>query len=288
LTSVRDRILDTARWASRVYSIPSSPLRPLPDFLILGAQRSGTTSLYRYLAAHPAVMPVTLGLKGAHYFDTNYMKSESWYRSHFPTAAARRARARKHQLDRVVTGEGSPYYLFHELIPERVFGLLPDARLIVLLRDPVRRAYSHHQHEVARGFEQLDFDEALRREPDRLNGEVERLREHPGYLSFNHQHFSYLARGRYLEQIRRWDSLFAKEQILILNATDFFSDPDASFRQVLRFLDLPVRSLPQYDKRNAHEYDDMSHRTRSFLVDYFKPHNEGLAQYLGRDLGWMS
>ena len=121
-----------------VYVMPTSPLRLLPDFLILGAQRCGTTSLYNYLAQHPSVGPLVLE-KGAHYFSTNYDKSLAWYRSHFPMkwrAAAERRHGRP-----FVTGEGSPYYLFHPLAAQRVAKTLPHVKLLVMLRDPVERAY---------------------------------------------------------------------------------------------------------------------------------------------------
>src|SRR5438093_4320202 len=137
-----------------VYATPTSKLRVLPDFLIIGAQRAGTTSLYRYLSRHPAVAPAVLA-KGAHYFDTAFDRGLPWYRGHFPTRmTAERIRAREGTF---ATGEGSPYYLFHPLAAERIAAALPGVKLVALLRDPVERASSHWVHEAERGFEQLSF-----------------------------------------------------------------------------------------------------------------------------------
>ncbi len=104
---------------------------------------------------------------------------------------------------------------------------LPRVKLIALLRDPVGRAYSHYQHEVARGFETLSFEEAIEAEPARLAGETERMLAEPLYNSFAHQHHSYLARGRYHEQLERWRARFDDRQLLVLSSERFFAEPGA-------------------------------------------------------------
>jgi Sulfotransferase domain len=163
-------VITAARETLTGWRMLSAGRRPLPDFLILGAQRSGTTSLYNYLAAHPLVLPAVPS-KGVHYFDKHADRSLRWYRAHFPTRAQRRRR--EHPAGSpTVTGEGSPYYLFHPHGPARAAAAVPDARLIVMLRDPVERAYSHYQQEYARGFEDAgSFEAALDLEPSRLEGE---------------------------------------------------------------------------------------------------------------------
>src|SRR5215470_4416040 len=137
--------------------------RMLPTFLIIGAQRCGTTSLFKAIAEHPAVVPPTFH-KGVHYFDINYPRGIDWYQGHFPTRfAGRRATA---GLDvPPATGESSPYYLHHPAAPARIAAALPDVKLIALLRDPVERAFSAYKHEVARGFEDQPFERALDLEP---------------------------------------------------------------------------------------------------------------------------
>jgi Sulfotransferase domain len=274
-----------AKRASRAAAMPMLALRGLPDFLIIGTQRGGTTSLYRYLQQHPAVLPAVLN-KGIHYFDTNHDKGPSWYRSHFPTSVSKAVRRRGSGADRILTGEGSPYYAFHPLAPARIAELLPNVRSIIMLRDPIARAHSHYQHEVARGFEDLSFEDALIAEEGRLAGEEARIVSDPRYYSFAHQHHSYIARGMYLEQIERWHTLFPRDQLLIIESGGFFADADASYREVLRFLDLPERSLPAYEKMNAHSYDRMSPRALALLRERYEEPNRRLAEHLGRELPW--
>lgn len=258
--------------------------RLLPDYLIIGAQRAGTTSLFKYLVQHPAVGRPFLG-KGAHFFDTNYSADLDTYRAYFPTAAYKWYVKASRRMD-AVTGEGSPYYLAHPHAPYRIAETLPDVKLIALLRDPVERAYSHYHHEVARGFEDLSFDEALEREPTRLAGEVERMRADPAYNSFAFQHHSYLSRGRYAEQLEVWYSLFPKEQILVLRSEDLFADPERTYIDVLRFLGLPALPLREYEAFNPRTYTGMSSETRRRLVDYFADPNERLYDLVGVDFGW--
>jgi hypothetical protein len=279
-----ERARQVAKRAARAWTRPTAGLRVLPDYLILGAQRAGTTSLHRYLIQHPAV-GCLLHTKGVHYFDTAYDRSLSWYRSHFPTRAYRSWLRRRHGLE-LRTGEASPYYLFHPAVPHRVARDLPEVRLIVLLRDPVQRAFSHYQHEVARGFEQLPFEQAIDREPERLVGETERLLADPAYCSFSHQHHSYLARGRYLEQLQAWRSLFPPERLLVLSSEELWTDPTTAFKRVLEFLELPAWSPPSFEVHNAHTYDAMDGRTRARLVEHFAAANRALYDDLGVDYGW--
>jgi Sulfotransferase domain len=260
--------------------------RPLPDFLILGAQRSGTTSLARYLAEHPAVRTMA-NVKGAHYFDKNYDKGIDWYRGHFPSAPYRAWLKRRTGFD-LVTGEGSPYYLLHPLVPERVAEVMPSAKLIAMLRDPIERAYSGYQHEFGRGFETLAFEDAVEAEPGRLEGERQRMIEDPAYSSFDFQHHSYLTRGLYLDQIQQWLRHFPREQLLVIGAEEFFQEPARLFAHVLEFLELPPWSLDRYEQHNARSYAPMSTAMRTRLEAYFREPNRRLFDDLGRSFAWSS
>jgi hypothetical protein len=186
----------------------------------------------------------------------------------------------------VISGEACPYYIFHPLVPERVHALLPDSRFILMLRDPVSRAYSHYQQETVRGFEHLSFEEAIQAEPDRLAGEEERMRREPGYYSFNHQHHTYLARGHYLEQIQRWHASFPPDRLLIIDSAAFFKDPDTGFSEVLRFLGLTQTSLSAYPQLNARSYGQIAPKTRELLREHFAEPNRRLEEYLGRSFSW--
>ncbi len=274
----------------KVYRAATCSIRLLPDFIIIGAQRGGTTSLYNYLAEHPCIGAASI--KEVHFFDSPHFKQGlSWYRGHFPTATEKFYAERLKKL-KFITGEASPYYLFYPHAPVRIARMLPDVKLIVMLRNPVDRAYSHYYHELAGGAEQLSsFEEAIDREDERLAGVPEKMQEDERYYSFNHRHFSYLARGIYVDQLRPWMSLFSQEQILIIKSEDFYADPAAVFKQSLAFLGL--ESLPPIGRREDifKRYNDtkpprMNMTTRKRLLEFFSPHNARLYEFLGRDFGW--
>lgn len=283
---IRAGAVSAVRSVAQVYALPTAGVRPLPSFLVIGAERAGTTSLYRYLVQHPQIMSATLHRKGAYYFATNFDKGVRWYRAHFPTELAMRARARRANVDRVISGEACPYYIFHPLVPERVHALLPDSRFILMLRDPVSRAYSHYQQETVRGSEHLSFEDAIKAEPERLAGEEERMLREPGYYSFHHQHHTYLARGLYLEQIQRWHASFPPDRLLIIDSAAFFKDPDTGFSEVLRFLGLTQKSLSAYPQLNARSYGRIAPETRERLREHFAEPNRRLEEYLGRSFSW--
>jgi hypothetical protein len=274
-----------ALWrASRAFTVATHRYRDLPDFLIVGAQRCGTTSMYTYLEHHPAVVPAVM-TKGVHYFDVNHRKGDAWYSSHFPTRRYK-AFASRRAGERVVTGESSPYYLFHPAVPARVAATIPDVRLIVMLRDPVSRAYSQYQHEKARGFETASFEDALEMEEERLAGEASRLSVDPYYYSFEHQHHSYVARGIYVEQLRRWLDVFPSSQILVVDSGNLFRETDRSYREVIAFLALRDHTLKRYPTMNAHRYPPMSDKARNFLERVFSQPNRELVDLVGRKFSW--
>jgi hypothetical protein len=275
-----------ARWSAQAYARPTAGLRLLPDYLIVGAQRAGTTSLHRYLVQHPAVRTM-LRTKGVHFFDTGYGRGIDWYASRFPTKLFAWYAARRHGVE-LITGEASPYYLFHPHVPARVAEHLPRVKVIALLRDPVQRAYSQYQHEVSRGFETLSFEEAIEAEPARLAGETQRMLAEPLYNSYSHQHHSYMARGRYDEQLARWRALFPPEQLLVVTSERFFGEPERTFRQVLDFLELPAFTPDAFEVHNAHDYRQMGAEVRQRLLDHYREPNRRLYETLGEDLGWSA
>ena len=251
-------------------SIPKTP-----DFIIIGVQKGGTTSLYNYLIQHPQIAPATQ--KEIHFFDFNFDKSPDWYCSHFPTPA---------EGEHLLAGEASPYYIFHPLVAQRIYDLFPQVKIIALLRNPVERAISHYYYYIKIQYESLSFEEAIAREPQRLKGEVEKLLSDPTYYSYEHQHHSYLARGIYADQLPAWLKLFPKEQILILKSEDLYVNPCETYNQVLKFLNLPSHQLETYEKYNATQYPPAGETVYQQLRSYFRSHNQRLAQMLDRDFGW--
>ena len=265
-------MLRNAVWT---YGRATSFARPLPAFLILGAQKAGTTALYAYLRWHPGITGPPW--KEVSYFDRHYRRGTHWYRGHFPLRAG----------DRLV-GEASPGYLFHPLAPERVRATVPDAKLIALLRDPVDRALSHYHHEVALGREPLSFEQAIEAEPERTGGEEERLGREPGYFSHTWWDYTYLARGRYAEQVERWFAVFSREQLLVVASEELAGQPDETYAKILDFLEAPEHRLDSYPRVYEQEYEAMHPETRRRLGEYFAEPNRRLYELLGRDLGWQA
>jgi hypothetical protein len=185
-----------------------------------------------------------------------------------------------------VVGEASPSYLFHPLAPERVARMLPEARLIALLRNPVDRAFSHYQHEVALGREQLTFEEALAREDERMQGELERMLADPSYFSHAWWNYTYAARGRYAEQLERWHAAFPREQVLVLLTDDLAADTAGTYRRTLEFLGVADRGLESYPRIFEREYGEMDPDTRARLEERFAESNRRLAELLARELPW--
>lgn len=276
-----------------------------PSFIIIGGQKCGTTSLYLYLTRHSNIIEAKT--KEIHFFDINFSAGLNWYQSFFSQRA---------DGQNFITGEATPYYLFHPLVPGRIYNTFPQVKLIVLLREPVKRAVSQYYHEVRLGYESLSFVEAINNEETRLAGEVVKMMENPDYHSFHHQHSSYLARGVYIEQLKRWWEFFPKKQILVLNSEEFFANPDETLKQVWQFLELPNQSSRfnldifdrmnkksffyvswlkflrdkmryfNYKSYNSGQYEPISEDLYQQLKAYFSPYNEELFTVLGKRFDW--
>ncbi|HEX6105203.1 MAG TPA: sulfotransferase domain-containing protein [Gemmatimonadales bacterium] len=275
--AVVDRVKEPLRRLRSGYRSLTAPLRGMPSLLIIGTQKGGTTSLFNYLAQHPDVLS-PLG-KEVHYFDFNYARGPRWYRGRFPYARQLR--------DGVVTLDATPYYMMHPLAPQRAAALLPDVKLIAVLRNPVDRAFSHYQHEVRGGREPLSFAEALDREAERLEGEEDRLRHEPAYYSWNHHRYAYTRRGVYVEQLRRWAEHYPRSRLMVLQSERMFRDPRAASAAVYRFLGLRPHELERYETFLPGKYDrGMPPELRERLARFFEPHNRELYRWLGEEFDW--
>lgn len=282
------------RRSLETYRLVTSPLRLLPNFIVIGTQKGGTTSLYNYLIQHPCI--ASAFAKEVHFFDNhtrahNFGKGMAWYRSHFEYSLHKSYNKIVHQQD-LITGEASPDYIFDLHAPQRISSAVPGVKLIVLLRNPVDRAYSHYLHNVRAAYdvgrETLSFEEAIAAEESRLLGEREKMLQQESYFSYNYMHYSYLARGIYTDQLKTWFNLFPREQVLVLKSEDFFAAPNIIFKQVLEFMNLPAWELTKYKSYNSREEGTarISSATRERLVDYFKQHNQELSQLLGTNFDW--
>jgi len=256
-------------------------LRSLPDFIIIGAQKAGTTSLFRYLSQHSQLLPSFE--KEVHFFDgglnsnvDNYEKGEAWYRAHFPI--------KKNQNAHSKTFEASPLYIFNPLTPKRIFDLVPEVKIIALLRNPTERAISQYFREKRKGRESLPIIEALQEEEKRL----ESVDNNKDYKNKNFRYYTYKRRGLYKQQIERFLNYFPMHQILALSSEKFFCEPDNALRQVFEFVGVDtgfkVKDLrPRAVGKNKRKVDTDVYQ---YLNDYFAPHNQALYKLLGKSYEW--
>ncbi len=290
-------VLDAGRQAFRGYGAVTAGLRPGPDFLIIGAKRGSTTSAYFQLLEHPNVLPLFPTArflpkrrdgKGPHYFDTNFHRGRRWYLGHFPSRYTR-AKAERRLQGPVVTGEASPYYLFHPLAAERAAAMLPNAKILLFLRDPVMRTYSAWKLQQRNGFETLDFEAALEAEPGRTAGEEERIIADPTYHSFAHEFQTYRAQSEYARALTRWFKYYPRDSIKVVVSEEYHAEAPAVCEDIYRFLGLPPLNASERSAApllNAAPRSPMPAGVRAELARYFAPHNADLEQLLGRSLPW--
>jgi hypothetical protein len=249
--------------------------RELPELLVIGAAKSGTSSMFFALKQHPMfAAPCT---KEINYFDIEFYRGRPWYRAHFPVRAQ----------EGMVSGDASPGYLWDPRAPRRAAELLPGAKIVALLREPIARAFSHHQHNSRRDSEPLSFEEAVDQEDARTADGLARMRADEGHVSHAARVYSYVGRSRYAEQLDRWAACFPRERMLVLRSEDFYAHPASVFRQVTDFVGIPHHEGIQFEHRNPGGYTDgLTAGARARLADLLAPHNERLARSYGAHLVW--
>ena len=244
----------------------------LPDFLIIGAQKAGTSAFYELLSQHPSVISRPGEI---HFFDVQYELGPRWYRAQFPTW----------RKSGMIVGDKSPYYLYHPLAPVRAHSLIPKAKVIALLRNPIDRAYSQYWMNLRKNQEELPFSDAVKVEKERLAGLEDAILATGITNPFSsHRLHSYLARGCYLEQIKRWQTYYPPDQMKILLYEDLRDNPEAVMREILPFLGLPEYDRFDYQVGKTNSYPPMDRTVRSELEAYFRSHNEQLELFLKRKL----
>lgn len=269
---------DTPDLLPAAHASDKPKLGVLPDFVIIGAMRCGTSRFYSLLTQHPNVERAAT--KEVHYFDrpARFEKGVEWYRRCFLVSSREDGKV-------FITGEATPNYLYDPMVPERMVQVIPEARLIVLLRNPVDRAYSHYHQAVRRSLETRSFEEAVEVEQALLvegGNEPSAHRRSPGTSHDS----NLLAKGLYADQLLRWSKYFDKQQLLVLKSEDFFKRTPDTMGLVQEFLGLPYRELDLPPPKTGDRYEPMDLSIRQRLEAYFEPHNRKLYEYLGVDFGW--
>jgi len=282
MPSLINRALYKAR---RIRHKLTGSIRVLPDFLIIGVPRAGTSSLYNYLIQHPNIVPALW--KEVNYFNLNYNKGVNWYKSHFPSTLIKFYYT-KIKKTNFMTGEATPEYLYRKIDAKRVHDLLSNVKIILLLRNPVDRAHSDYWQSKRKGRVSLPIEEVMKNQINEKPKPIEEIdTEENNEKELYRFRGKFLFRGLYVDLVKYYLETFPNDQILILKSEDLFADPQAAFDQVLNFLKLPNFKLKKFKKFNFH--DDQSKidkKLRKTLQDYFEPHNKKLYKLLGRDFGW--
>jgi hypothetical protein len=293
-TRSTEALITAGRHTIRGYGELTARWRPDPEFLVIGAKRGGSTSFYFDLLQHPGMCPLfprpdrlpkATETKGIHFFDSNYYRGERWYRSHLPSSFVRDRQQRRINGP-VVTGEASPYYLFHPAAAKRAAGMLPEAKIIAVLRDPVMRTYSHWKERRRSNSEPLEFVDALAAEDDRIGDVEDRLRIDPRSHSYAHEQQSYARQSEYVTALEAWYAHYPAERILVLASEEYYRDPQASLDEAVQWLGLPSRPIASGTVRNAAVGDELEAEVRAKLAARFAPYNDRLEQLTGRTFPW--
>ena len=247
-----------------------------PNFIIIGAQKAGTTSLYYYLSQHPQVVPSLK--KEIQFFSLNYKKGMNWYLCHFPIVGK--------ASSNVITGEASPYYIFHPQVARRLKDNLPEIKLIVLLRNPTERAISHYFHNRKKRREKRPLIQALKHEKKYMAQYRCKIDSEESFVSFYYQHYSYLSRGLYAEQLEKYLKIFDREQILVLESNDFFKNTESDMKKIYSYLRLDDFRKYKKEPKNVGIKNDVESDAIDFLNNYFEEGNKALYALLGVNYGW--
>jgi len=266
------------------YSKITGHMRVLPDFYIIGAAKCGTTSLYQYLIRHPLVNP-GIG-KELHYFEEMYYRGEHWYRSCFPFKVQQYFSKFRYGQNFIV-GDSTPRYIDHPHVPNRIKNLTPNAKFIVMLRNPIDRAFSHYNMNVKNKYISKSFEEVIDLDSTKIDKYFEFM-ETSGKTSNDYFLHAYLDRGIYVKRLKEWMTVFPKENFMIIKSEDFFQNSSVVFNDVLNFLQLPRFELDEYGAHMVGKYSEknIDSNLRIKLQKFFQPSNQELYDFLKRDFKW--
>ncbi|MDX5449056.1 MAG: sulfotransferase domain-containing protein [Bacteroidota bacterium] len=232
--------------------------------------------MFDHISQHPKVLPSSR--KEVQFFGTRYRNGWNWYRSHFPLSLGTKG---------FLTGESTPYYLFHPMAPSLIASRMKDLRIIVMLRNPVERAYSHFKMQQRNGVETFrSFQEAIDAEDERIRSHMDKVSIDPYYYSEDHLRFAYLHRGLYGQQLERWFSFFPRENFHFIKSEDFFQDPQKALFGVQDFLDLDRMDPGTLKPKNQGNYSISDFTLPEDWRDRYFEDMKKLKSLTGIDFNW--
>ena len=271
----------------KLYRKMTSRLRSLPDFIIIGVGRAGTTALYSYLIQHPSIVAASTdnneSVADLHFFEYMISNNIQWYKSHFPILFSKS----KNQKNSFITGEYTSTYIYHPDVPKRIFNLLPKIKLIVILRNPIDKAYSTYQQQFRFGEYTTSFEDTVNAEFRRINLN----KDFPELNSNNYDFENFVAQniirhGIYADYLETWLKIFDRKQILILNSEDLKNSTKETLHRVFHFLIVSNYDIANTSQVNVGKYPPINKITRKKLIKFFKPHNQRLNKLLDTEFDW--
>ncbi len=269
------------RQAFAYHRYPLNFLRKKPVFFLIGTQKAGTTSLFSYLIQHPEIAsPI---IKELQFFNMNYQRGINYYHSFFPLKAL--------SGKKVIAGEATPDYFDHPLAPERLYKYNPQAKLIVVLRDPVKRAFSHFNFVKSynNDIKNASFFEALDKEKKILKTAFEHIRTQPVKSAIDISNYGYIYKGEYINHLRRWFRFFSKNQILIIDFNLLKTNPEQVLETICKFLEIDESfkfSTAQKQNQTTY-YSKLTYDEQAVLIKHFTPYNKELFDFLGEKFDWL-
>jgi len=244
----------------------------LPSVLIIGAQKAGTTSLFDILSQHPEIS--TSKMKEVHFADRNWWRGQSWYKRCFPKTPS-------------ITMEATPNYLFAPFAAERMMQVVPDARCIAILRNPIERAYSHYKYEYRRGGERYSFEDALAAEAERTDSDWARAELDPEFWSFALQHQSYMRRGLYAAHLAKWEAILPRNRLLVIEDQDIFQMPRLTLEKIQAFIGVTQQKNLCLSHKNKGVYKTKKPQFPRTLTQYFTDDGKALKARYGARFSWL-
>ena len=257
-------------------------IRVIPDFLVIGAKRCGTTSLYQHLSEHPCISGSPHDNIG--FFNENYHLGINWYKSLFPTVFYKKKMESKNK--QCLFFDVTSTYMEEELTAKNVYEVNPNQKIIVILRNPVDRAYSHYHVNVKEKSEKRSFEDAVFEEMNRIKSERIIQNKNKNLRVFTPNNIHYLKKGFYALQLKSWFKIFPREQILVLSTEEFQEDQNLIYKKIFDFLNIPNMKIKSIEKMEKGNYIPMKHDTRNLLLDYFRQCNHELFELINSEFDW--
>ena len=254
----------------------TSPFRTIPNFIVIGVKRCGTTTLYEQLSEHPCIE------KSAHdnlgFFNNNFELGMNWYKSHFVTNFRKKEIERKY--GKFATYDVTSSYIQKKKTAQNIFKTLPNVKLILILRNPTDRAYSEYNQNIIDENESRDFTELIKQE---IN-EIQNMEN--GNLEFSSDKINLVKKGIYEKQISPWLEVFPRKQILIISTEEFGEKTTETYDKIFRFLELPEYKIKNKKRHRKGTYEAMDDKTRKILDDFYESYNSKLFQKIEETFRW--